>query len=144
MPGQRFLPLCLVVLALVLGACASEPKVKIGGHTVTVEVVTRPEDQALGLMFRDQMPLDHGMLFIYSSESMLSFWMKNTRIPLDILYFNAELELITLIHEAQPCRTPKCPSYPSQAPARYVLEVNGGLAREWQLALGDRLVLMLD
>ena len=65
---------------------------ELKGHRFSVELAETQEKQALGLMFRDEMPPEHGMLFIFPSEAPQSFWMKNTRIPLDIFYFNKKLE----------------------------------------------------
>lgn len=82
------------------------------------------------------------MLFIFSGESMRSFWMKNTKIPLDIIYFDKNLELVS-VASASPCRTPQCRSYPSTGPAMYVLELNAGLAEELSLEAGDHLEVYL-
>ena len=70
--------------------------------------------------------------------------MKNTRIPLDILYFNAELELVSISADTPPCRVRYCPSYPSKVPAMFVLELNAGTASELGVELGDRLTVELD
>ena len=83
------------------------------------------------------------MLFIFPGETMRSFWMKNTRIPLDIFYFDDELKLVNVVRNAKPCRTRTCPSYPSTGPARYVLELNAGLAAELGVEPGDELKLDL-
>ncbi|MCF6226069.1 MAG: DUF192 domain-containing protein [Xanthomonadales bacterium] len=111
---------------------------------MNVEVVRSLEKQALGLMYRTEMAADHGMLFIYPSAVPMSFWMKNTKISLDIIYFDQNLKLINISANTPPCRTPTCPGYPSAAPAQYVLEINGGLAAQWQLEPGDLLELHLD
>ncbi len=138
----RFVCLCLLIA---LQGCAnSGPWVELKGQKVFVEVESDPAFQALGMMFREELAGDHGMLFVYRRPAMLSFWMKNTRIPLDILYFDGDLKLVTLIDSAQPCRSSQCPSYPSTYPAQYVLEINAGKAREWGVELGDRLELNLD
>jgi uncharacterized membrane protein (UPF0127 family) len=123
---------------------AQDPYVKLKGERFIVEVVETPEKQALGLMFRDSIPDDHGMLFIFPVEGMRSFWMKNTRIPLDIIYFAAGLKLVSVAEDARPCRTQRCPSYPSEGPAKYVLELNSGKAAELGLEPGDILELHLD
>lgn len=137
--------LSALVLIAVAGSCMSgEPYVKLKGQRFTVELATTPEDQALGLMFRDELPDRHGMLFIFQTEATRSFWMKNTRIPLDILYFDGELRLVSVVENARPCRVAHCPSYPSTAPARYVLELNAGQAAELGVSPGDRLELRLD
>jgi uncharacterized membrane protein (UPF0127 family) len=118
--------------------------VEIRGHKVRVEVVRDVTLQQLGLMFRTELPEDSGMLFIYPGERSLSFWMQNTKIPLDILYFDAELQLVNFIDSAQPCRVDPCPNYPSTGPAMYVLEVNAGLATRWGVQPGDPLALHLE
>ena len=114
------------------------------GEKFSVELAETSEKQALGLMFREEMAEDHGMLFIFPAEGMRSFWMKNTRIPLDILYFDAELKLVSVSENARPCKTRNCPTYPSKGPARYVLELNAGKAAELGVQPGDLLELRLD
>lgn len=136
----------LVAISIFLcSACmAREPSVVLQGQRFTVELADTQEKQALGLMFRDSLPDDHGMLFVFPSEGLRGFWMKNTRIPLDIMYFDADLKLVSVAENAQPCRTQRCPSYPSAGPARYVLELNAGKAAELDLRQGDPLELHLD
>lgn len=130
--------LATVLLALFCSACMAQgPYVRLNGETFTVEIAETPDKQALGLMFRDTMPRDHGMLFIFRNEARRSFWMKNTRIPLDIFYFDRERRLVNVVKGAKPCRTEQCPSYPSTGPAMYVLELNAGLADELGAAVGD-------
>ena len=135
-----------VIAALILcAACAStEPQVELKGEWFTVELATVPKEQALGLMFRDSLADDRGMLFIFPSATTRSFWMKNTRIPLDIFYFGEDLRLVNVIEHAKPCRTPQCPGYYSTGPARYVLELNAGKAAELGVKPGDLLVLDLE
>jgi len=136
----------LVAISIFLcSACmAREPSVVLKGQRFAVELAETQEKQALGLMFRDRLPDDRGMLFIFPSEGLRRFWMKNTRIPLDIMYFGADLKLVSVAENVQPCRTPRCPSYPSEGPARYVLELNAGKAEELGLQPGDPLELHLD
>lgn len=123
---------------------AGEPYVVLKGQRFTVELAETSEKQALGLMFRDSLADDHGMLFLFPAEARRSFWMKNTRIPLDIFYFDADLRLVSVAENAQPCRTARCPSYPSTGPAQYVLELNAGKAAELAVRPGDVLELHLD
>lgn len=140
---MRFIPLILAFLAC--GACmAGEPYIVLKGERFTVELAETQEQQSLGLMFRDSLPDDHGMLFLFPVEARRSFWMRNTRIPLDILYFNTRLELVSVAADAQPCRTRSCPTYPSGKPARYVLELNAGKAEALGVSPGDRMELHLD
>jgi uncharacterized membrane protein (UPF0127 family) len=136
--------LCLLLLSL-FSACASgEPSVELGGKTFRVEIADSTDEQALGLMFRDSMPADEGMIFIFPNEAPRSFWMKNTRIPLDIMYFDKNLKLVSISADTPPCRVSRCPSYPSIAPAQYVLELNAGMAARLGVEVGDTLTLDLD
>jgi uncharacterized membrane protein (UPF0127 family) len=134
--------LFLVTLLVCASCIAQEPYVRLKGEKFTVEVADTPDKQQLGLMFRESMPRDHGMLFTFSGETMRAFWMKNTKIPLDIIYFDRELQLVS-VASARPCRTAACKSYPSAGPAMYVLELNAGLADELGLEPGDRLEVYL-
>jgi uncharacterized membrane protein (UPF0127 family) len=96
-------------------------------------------------MFRDRLEPGHGMLFIHEREEPQAYWMKNTRIPLDILYFDNALKLVSQQRDVPPCTLgDRCPPYPSAAPARYVLELNAGQAAELGLQDGARLRLGPD
>jgi uncharacterized membrane protein (UPF0127 family) len=137
-----------LLLALTLSICTSctaqGPYVVLANERFIVELAETSEKQALGLMFRDHLPDGHGMLFIFPGEAIRSFWMKNTRIPLDIFYFDEELKLVSVAENTQPCRTQRCPDYLSSGPARYVLELNAGKAAELDVQPGDVLSLHLD
>lgn len=126
------------LLLLTLAGCASGGSwVELGGHRYSVEVADNDEERARGLMFRDQLAADHGMLFIHETEEPQSYWMKNTRIPLDILYFDNARKLVSQQRDVPPCTLGDgCPPYPSNAPARYVLELNAGEAARLGLADG--------
>lgn len=140
---MRFLLLALTVLTC--SSCvAQDPYVVLKGERFTVELADTSEKQALGLMFRDHLADDRGMLFLFPGEAMRSFWMKNTRIPLDIFYFDSGLRLVSVAENAQPCRSQRCPPYPSAAPAKYVLELRAGKAAELGVRPGDVLELHLD
>jgi uncharacterized membrane protein (UPF0127 family) len=126
-------------------ACASgEPSVNVGGKSFKVEIADTQEKQALGLMFRDSLPADEGMIFVFPNEAPRSFWMKNCRIPLDIMYFDKELKLVSISANTPPCKVSRCPSYPSKAPAQYVLELNAGTASLLGIGIGDKLTLNFD
>ncbi|MHC5225246.1 DUF192 domain-containing protein [Ignatzschineria sp. LJL83] len=105
---------------------------------ISVELALDSASQARGLMYRQEMPENSGMLFMFSEETPLSFWMKNTLIPLDIIYINEQGNVVH-IATAQPCKIQNCPSYPSVYPAKYVLELNAGRAEELGLSAGDNL-----
>jgi uncharacterized membrane protein (UPF0127 family) len=113
------------------------PSVTLGGHVFIVEVATTPEQQAHGLMDRSSMPADHGMLFVFQQDAPLTFWMKDTLIPLDMLFFDANHRLVAIQTDAQPCKADPCRVYPSDVPARYVLELNAGVAGKLGARKGD-------
>ena len=138
----------LLLSFLMIAACtacsAGGPSVEFGGQSFSVELADTRKKQSLGLMFRDEMPADHGMLFIFPNEAPRSFWMKNTRIALDILYFDKNLNMVSASLDTQPCRVSRCPSYPSSAPAMYVLELNAGTVGRLGTGPGASLTLELD
>ncbi|WP_202845361.1 DUF192 domain-containing protein [Luteimonas saliphila] len=131
----------LLLLASAAGcASADGPWVELGGKRYVVEVADDDAERARGLMFRDALAQGHGMLFIHDREEPQAYWMKNTRIALDILYFDDELKLVSQQRDVPPCSAGNaCPSYPSGAPARYVLELNAGEAARLQLQEGARM-----
>ncbi len=134
--------LALLLTAALLAAChANEPWVEVQGKRFYVEIADDDASRTKGLMFRDELADNRGMLFIFRREEPRAFWMRNTRIPLDIIYLNRDLEVVHIVHDAQPCRTRECPSYPSRWPSMYVLEINGGQARELGLERGDVLTV---
>lgn len=131
-----------VIVAMCLAGCASAgtPWVELAGQRYTVEIADDDAERARGLMFRDAMADDRGMLFIHDSQEPLAYWMKNTRIPLDILYFDDARRLVSQRRGVPPCSLGDgCPNYPSGAPARYVLELNAGHAERLGLADGAEL-----
>ena len=122
-----------------LSGCASagEGWVEIGGRRYEVDIADDDHERARGLMFRESMPAGHGMLFIHEQQQPLAYWMKNTKIPLDILYFDDQKRLVSQQRDVPTCSLGnQCPPYPSGAPARYVLELNAGQAAELDLKEG--------
>ena len=129
-------------VGLLLSGCASGNGewVELAGNRYNVEIADDDAERARGLMFRDSMPADNGMLFIHDREEPQAYWMKNTRIPLDILYFDSGRRLVSQQRDVPPCALgSRCPPYPSGAPARYVLELNAGEAARLKLEDGAEL-----
>ncbi len=121
-------------------ATSSSPQVIIhpqGGAPVhvTVEVADTQEKRQLGLMYRNELPAFGGLLFIFPQESPLSFWMKNTSLPLDIIYINADFSIVQIAENTTPYSTARIPS---KHPAKYVLEVNAGFCQRHGITAKDR------
>lgn len=139
-----------LLAALVLGLagygvelCATEAEVDIsvGAVPFQVELAQTAAERQRGLMFRSHLAEDHGMLFIQPKAGPVAFWMKNTYIPLDLLYFDGEGQLLQIHADVPPCRSDPCPLYISGEAIKYILEINGGSAKRLDLKVGDRLHL---
>jgi hypothetical protein len=102
---------------------------------IDVEIAERQEDRMRGLMFRERLEEEQGMLFLFPAEEPLSFWMKDTPLPLDIIFLNAERTIVTIRKNTVPFSEA---SVASDRPARYVVEVNAGFADRHRLAPGDK------
>jgi uncharacterized membrane protein (UPF0127 family) len=124
--------LIIILVAFLSTGCAflskeHFPQVKIGDQEFLVEVANTDQGRARGLMFRESMPKDHGMLFVFEETKPHSFWMKNTILPLDMVWIDAENKIVD-IQTALPCPPEtECPSYVPEKAAKYVLEVNLGV-----------------
>lgn len=101
-----------------------------------IEIADDDYKTQTGLMYRDNMGQLQGMLFVFPDEDLRSFYMKNTNIPLDIIYIGADKKIVSFQKNAQPNNES---SLPSNVPAKYVLEINAGLADEWGLEVGDKI-----
>jgi uncharacterized membrane protein (UPF0127 family) len=96
-------------------------------------------------MFRERVGPDEGMLFIFPQPQPQSFWMKNCRVALDMIFLDESFRVVEIAHEQQPCpEDGPCPSVASLRYSRYVLEVAGGVARKHGLALGDRITVLSE
>jgi uncharacterized membrane protein (UPF0127 family) len=140
---RRFLPAALLLMSLGAHA-ATAPSVTLHGKTFVTEFAVDDDSRELGLMNRKVLAADHSMLFVFADDQPRSFWMKNTLIPLDILYFNKERKLASMQLNAQPCQADPCATYPSDGNARYVLELPAGTAGKLGLKLGDEMTVSGD
>lgn len=138
--GASLLLTCLLFTACVSSA---EPKVILPNQTeIAIELAITPEEKEKGLMYRESLEENKGMLFINEKPGMLSFWMKNTYIPLDIIFIDANKRIIN-IEKADPCVQEICPTYKSEERAKYVLEINQGASKEYGLKKGDMLTFSI-
>src|ERR1035437_645064 len=103
---------------------------------IEIQIANSDFDRELGLMFRKQMEENRGMLFIFPEEARQSFWMRNTLISLDMIFVNALNKIVTIHRNTQ---TLSDQSYPSTAPAKYVIEVNGGYCTKHNINEGDKI-----
>jgi len=140
---MSFPRIALLVMTLLLSGCANAGDwVELGGQRYKVEIADDDAERARGLMFRDELAAGTGMIFLHEREEPQAYWMKNTRIPLDILYFDNTRKLVAQQRDVPPCSAGNaCPPYPSNAPARYVLELNAGEAARLKLQNGAVLKL---
>src|SRR5438309_11102186 len=108
---------------------------KSGVHVFAVELASTPQEQATGLMFRRELPEGRGMLFDFHRDQPTSFWMKNTYIPLDMIFIRGDGRILRIAENTVPLSETLVPS---GGPVRAVLEVNAGMARKLGIAPGDR------
>jgi uncharacterized membrane protein (UPF0127 family) len=157
----RLLPRGLALAAAAAAGCAREPappppprvplavvplgapSVPDAARTARVEVAATPEAREKGLMFRDDLPEDTGMLFAYPDDRPLAFWMKNCRNPLSAAFMDREGLVLNVEEMAPGAGLPEAdlPRYASKGSARYVLEMEGGWFARWGIRPGDRVDL---
>ena len=136
---KNLLPLALTCLTAACIAHTNQESITVDlrGQHFTAEVVSDKAGREYGLMNRTTLAADHGMLFVFPEEAPRGFWMKNTLIPLDILYFDTNYRLVSAQKDVPPCKADPCATYPSKGPARYVLELSAGTASRIGAQAGD-------
>ena len=112
-----------------------------GGQQIRAEVEISPADMAKGMMFRDSLERGRGMLFIHQKPGTYQYWMFQVKIPLDIIWMDANHRIVEISADTPPCTTKAslCASYGGHQTAQYVLELGGGEARRLGLSLGQTL-----
>ena len=150
--------LCLLVGSVIIHACKNEPKKIIKTEEVTftkegelsivkaekdsllvkldIEIAESEYETQTGLMYRQGMEDDQGMLFVFTNEAMHSFYMKNTEFELDLIFIKSDTTIGSFQENAQPLSEN---GLSSQVPVQFVLEVNAGLSEKWQLEIGDKI-----
>jgi uncharacterized membrane protein (UPF0127 family) len=133
--GARWLA-AIALCAIVARAHAALPTVDLAvdGHKLIAEIATTPDQRATGLMNRFSLQPDHGMLFVFERSEPLSFWMKNTHIPLSIAFIDERGRIVNIDDMAPQTET----THWSSAPARYALEMRKGWFAERGIKAGDR------
>ena len=135
----------LTMLTLSQSACTATEKSKTSSPTVcfvdhcfSVELAHTPEEMSRGLQFRESLEGESGMLFIFPNPGRHSFWMKDTLIPLDMIWLDESQRVVYIAREVQPCKHDPCETYAPPEDARYVLEINPGLASKDKIDIGSQ------
>ena len=133
---------CFLLLCFFCGGCSrpdarTADQVCFGGKCVNVEVVQKEEELHRGLQFRASLDPNGGMLFVFKKSGPYAFWMKDTLIPLDMIWLDDTRKIVHIEHDVPPCAADPCPRYPPGHEALYVLEINAGYTQELGLKLED-------
>jgi uncharacterized protein len=138
MPARSFLLLVVLTVLSSVSACQAQPKVTISTKGREVEFLVEIADTAgkrqMGLQYRQSLADDRGMIFLFPSESVQTFWMKNTPISLDMIFINRNRKIVGIVESTVPF---SLDSRSVTEPSQYVLEINGGLARRHGIETGD-------
>ena len=111
--------------------------------TIDVEVAVTGMQRAIGLMFRENLGKNKGMLFDFGKDAIQRVWMKNTLIPLDILFISEKGKIVSILKNLQPCTKAPCVIFESEEPARYMLELNSGMSDGEKIIINQKMLLLL-
>jgi len=112
-----------------------------GSHNYTVEISDTKDERTKGLMFRDKMDEDKGMFFIFEEERVPAFWMKNMKIPLDIIFIDKNYKVVDYYENVPACTQDPCPHYLPGTQSKYVAELTAGTVKKIKLSRGDLIEL---
>ena len=131
--------LALIAAVFVATACQGQPTVTIltqdgRERSFQVEIADTPAKREMGLQYRSELAPSRGMIFLFPSESEQTFWMKNTPIPLDMIFINRDRRIVGIVEQATPFTLD---SRSVSGASQYVLEINGGLSRKYGFKKGD-------
>jgi uncharacterized membrane protein (UPF0127 family) len=147
----------ILVIALALPACAragsgsgpaptpapAGPRAVLpSGRALRLELATTDAERAQGLMFRESLPVDAGMLFLFDGAAIRPFWMKNCHFPLDIVHLTKDGTVVDVLPNVPPCAADPCPTYANTAPSDTVLEITAGSAAKNGLVVGAKVRFM--
>jgi uncharacterized membrane protein (UPF0127 family) len=122
---------------------SSSVKIALPSNKIIIaEIADNDKARSRGLMYRKYLPPENGMLFVFDIEDFHSFWMKNTLIPLDIIWLDKDFRIVYFYQNVPPCKSDPCASYAPLLKAKYVLEVNSGFIKNVGLKLDDKLKLI--
>lgn len=140
----------LVLAGILMAGCSKKPVLEAGltlvrlpgGQEIGAEVMSQPADLMRGMMFRESLAPDRGMLFVHPSAGRYPYWMFQCRIPLDIIWMDSAKRIVEIAPNTPPCtgQAATCPSYGGNHDAQYVLELAGGMAQKYGLQQGAAIV----
>jgi uncharacterized membrane protein (UPF0127 family) len=143
MKKQIIILLLISIIILIILKINMTNKVCFREDCFYVKLAKTPLEKSKGLMFVEDMNKNKGMLFIYDNEDIYSFWMKNTLIPLDIIWINKDYEVVYISKNTQPCNK-TCNQITPNQKAKYVLELNAGITDKINLSVGDKMEFRLN
>lgn len=108
---------------------------------ISVAIATNDEQRERGLMFREELASDQGMLFIFPDQKLRGVWMKNTLLSLDVLFISTDGRIVSILKNLPPCASDPCRTYGSKYPAKYMLEVNAGFIQTRDIKIGQHIQL---
>lgn len=128
----------IILLAWVLNEKQKDRKVVFYQNNdktteISVKIADEPLEREKGLMYQKALPENRGMLFVFPKEDYYSFWMKNTLIPLDIIFLNKNKNIVSIIKNVPPCKNDFCPLYQPKEKSQYVIEVNAGFCDKYNI-----------
>lgn len=155
--NSMFIVLIAVIIIAIVGLFSDKSKKIITSYSpeissvqfdkdlfVNVETASTTFERGKGLMYRESLEENSGMLFVYTEPTSNKFWMKNMLIPLDIIFINSDYEIIYIVQDALPCESDPCEKYGPDDEYAYVLEVNGGWVEAHEsVNLDDKLTFYL-
>lgn len=129
----------LLILILFISSCSLKDTTKVcfENKCINAEVRDTPQSRNLGLMFREELNEDEGMLFIFEKSSNYSFWMKNMKIYIDMIWLDENKKIVHIETKVPPCVTEECPTYSPQSEALYVVETVSGFSSKYELEIGQ-------
>ncbi len=133
----EILILVALIFVLIFSLHIKSNSVCIDGKCFSVQLAKTQKEQESGLMYRNQLSQDKGMLFIFKNPGIYTFWMKNTLISLDILWIDINNKIIYISKKTPPCTTSICNTYGPSENTKYVLEINGGISDKENFKVGD-------
>jgi len=142
---KKFTVIFILFLLIPSGCRAkNSPKICFKQTCLRLEIADTQNARINGLMFRKSLPDKSGMLFVFPVEDIYSFWMKNTLIPLDMIWLDKNYKVVHIKSWVPACVTDDCPSYDPGVKAMYVLEVNAGFTELYQIKINDKAYLEND